>query len=234
MWSEMVDSITLESRIWPKAAVIAEKLWSPLELTNNTEDMYRRLMVLNKFLALNGLQHQKNQEHILKNMVPHEYFEALNYLVDYLQEGAFANRMSLYDPTLYTTTTLNQIVDAASAESYPAYEFNRKVGLWLDSKSERLEDDLVSTLQKWSENDAKLRDLFEKNEDAAAIQKHSENLCLLAAMALKSIKQEESNTNKEEVNNWLADARLEHGGTVLAVLPGLEKLIQSADRGQAD
>ena len=69
MWTEMVDSITLESRVWPKAAVIAEKLWSPQELTKDNRDMYRRLLAIDRYLELNGLRHKKNQQLILSSMV---------------------------------------------------------------------------------------------------------------------------------------------------------------------
>ncbi|MGI9530768.1 beta-N-acetylhexosaminidase, partial [Lutimonas sp.] len=137
MWTEMVDSITLESRVWPKAAVIAEKLWSPQELTKDTDDMYRRLLIMDRYLEFNGLQQKKNQELILSAMVGSASFESLDFLVDYLQEGAFLNRISLYNPTLYTGTPLNGIVDAASSESYPAYLFNKKVDHWLVTKQQK-------------------------------------------------------------------------------------------------
>ena len=86
MWTEMADSIILESRFWPKAAAIAEKLWSPQELTKNNEDMYRRLMVMSKELEVSGLRLRVNQKIILKSMVEEKDFQSLNFLVDYLYE----------------------------------------------------------------------------------------------------------------------------------------------------
>ncbi len=229
MWTEMVDSVTLESRIWPKAAAIAEKLWSPQELTEDGEDMYRRLMVMNKELAAIGLRHRMNQEIILKSMVAAKDFQSLNFLVDYLHEGAFVNRLSLYQPTLYTSTELNGIVDAASAESYPAYTFNKNVDQWLDSRDKVLEGSIESLLQKWIENHDKLRPLFDSNQKVKMIRAHSENLSILASMALKITDGKELSENDElSMNELLQSAHKEHGGTVLAVVPGLEKLIRSA------
>lgn len=228
MWTEMVDSVTLESRIWPKAAVIAEKLWSPQELTKDDEDMYRRLMLMSDELELIGLQHKSNQASILKGMAGKEYFIPLDFLVDYLQEGAFANRLSLYDPTLYTFTPLDGIVDAASAESYPGYEFNKNVDQWLTTKDENLKIEIETLLNDWIENHQSLTKLFETNEKVQMIQNHSKNLSLLASLALKKINGEMLSVSENSgLNDLLASSNQEYGGTVLSVVPGLEKILIS-------
>ena len=229
MWTEMVDSVTLESRIWPKAAVIAEKLWSPQELTKDNDDMYRRLILLNEELELIGLQHKSNQELILKAMAGKEYLPALNLLVDYLQEGAFANRLSLYDPTLYTYTPLDDIVDAASAESYPAYLFNKNVDQWLESKDEKLKESIESLLRQWIANHENLSPLFQSNAQVKMVQAHSDHLAKLSTIALKASGGKAlDEIDISSFDECIKEAQNEYGGTVLAVLPGLEKLIRSA------
>ncbi|TVP43568.1 MAG: hypothetical protein EA341_17980, partial [Mongoliibacter sp.] len=57
MWSELVDANTIDSRIWPRTAAIAEKLWTPQELTTDTKDMYRRLEILSNGFEKFGLRH---------------------------------------------------------------------------------------------------------------------------------------------------------------------------------
>jgi len=163
-------------------------------------------------------------------MVEEKDFQSLNFLVDYLHEGAFVNRLSLYQPTLYTSTKLNDIVDAASAESYPAYVFNKNVNIYLESENEQLKNEIQNLLQMWIENHDKLVSLFDSNEKAKMVQAHSENLAKLSAIAIKITEGKElSENDKSFSNELLQSAHTEHGGTVLGVVSGLEKLIQSAE-----
>ena len=63
MWGEYVVSETLASRIWPRLAAIAERFWSPQNVTD-IADMYRRLDVTSRRLAEFGLRHE---EHVARN-----------------------------------------------------------------------------------------------------------------------------------------------------------------------
>lgn len=226
MWTEMVDSITLESRIWPRAAAIAEKFWSPQELTSDQNDMYRRLIKLNDDLHKFGVRHKSSQETILRTMVSDNFIEPLNSLVNYLHEGAFLNRLSLYDPTLYTYTPLDGIVDAAAAESYSSYEFNLLIDQYIETGDDGLKQSIQNQLQKWIEDHEKLEPIFESNKKLMMIQAHSENLSKLSEIALDSFnKTNNSGLIQEEVDQILKQAHTEYGGVILGVVSGLEKLI---------
>ena len=55
MWTEWVSEATLDGRIWPRGAAIAERLWSPPEV-RDASGMYRRLAGLSQRLAEAGLR----------------------------------------------------------------------------------------------------------------------------------------------------------------------------------
>jgi hexosaminidase len=57
MWSEYVTPETIDSRIWPRLAAIAERFWSPGSV-NDVADMYRRLDATSRRLGEVGLRHE--------------------------------------------------------------------------------------------------------------------------------------------------------------------------------
>ena len=67
MWSELVTSRTIDSRIWPRTAAIAERFWSAKKV-NDVNNMQKRLKVINFQLEELGITHIKNRAVILRNI----------------------------------------------------------------------------------------------------------------------------------------------------------------------
>src|SRR6266404_4705612 len=67
MWGEWVSPETIDSRIWPRTAAIAERLWSPRDVTD-VDDMYRRLEAVSLQLEELGLTHEKNVDMMLRRL----------------------------------------------------------------------------------------------------------------------------------------------------------------------
>lgn len=55
MWAEQVDEDTIDSRIWPRAAAVAERLWSPMSVAD-VDAATSRLMAFRCLLVARGIR----------------------------------------------------------------------------------------------------------------------------------------------------------------------------------
>lgn len=69
MWGEVITPETIDSRIWPRTAAIAERFWSPKTVVD-PEDMYRRLAVVNDELEELGISTTSHTARMLARLVP--------------------------------------------------------------------------------------------------------------------------------------------------------------------
>lgn len=125
MWSELVNARSVDSRIWPTTAVIAERLWSPAKV-NDIHDMYRRLPEISRQLEEHGLTHITNRAVLLRNIANGQDIPALTTLSILVEplEGYTRNPGGTMC-TMYSPITL--FADAAIADAPLAREFNQLV-----------------------------------------------------------------------------------------------------------
>ena len=67
MLTEYVSPETVDSRIWPSMAAIAERFWSPREV-KDTADMYARLEPVSRGLEWTNLRHRANYQPMLDRL----------------------------------------------------------------------------------------------------------------------------------------------------------------------
>ncbi|WP_263367151.1 beta-N-acetylhexosaminidase [Edaphobacter bradus] len=120
MWGEHVNSLSIDSRIWPRTAAIAERLWSPQSVTD-VDDMYRRLDIESVRLEALGLTHISHAGTALRDLAGSPSIEALYVFAGVLEPVSFGER---YDQQHTTQLTpLNNLVDAVRPDPPSRHRF---------------------------------------------------------------------------------------------------------------
>ncbi len=150
MWSEYVNQETVDSRIWPRAAAIAERLWSPREVTD-IDSMYRRLESVSSLLDWTGVEHRSNYQRMLDRLGDGE---PLRILADASEASGIEVRQKARQYT--SLVPLNRLVDAIPPESQSVRLLEqeaRRLALNRDGES----GELSVAFTAWARNDARLR-----------------------------------------------------------------------------
>ncbi len=130
MWGEFVNEQTIDSRIWSRAAAIAERLWSP-ESTRDVDDLYRRLDALSVQLEALGVQHIAHEDATLRALAGTEDIAALKTFSSVLQPASFHDRFGRGKAT--QSDPLDHLSDAVRPDPPARREFDRLAKAFLQS-----------------------------------------------------------------------------------------------------
>lgn len=185
MWSEYVSPETVDSRIWPRMAAIAERLWSPREVTD-VNSMYARMEAVSRELDWVGLRHRVNYEPMLERIGGDA--AELRVLADACQATGIEVRR---DARKYTSLVdFNRFVDAVPPES----ESVRHLELAAKTLSPGDIADLRAAFRQWSE----LRGGFPDYLEPLA-----RNLAATGALGLEAVDLLENHRPASE--KWISD-----------------------------
>lgn len=109
MWAEHLDQRTIDSRIWPRTAAIAERFWSPQNV-RDVPDMYHRLDATSIELETLGLRHLTSEDAGLRSLAGTDQIDALRTFAEAFEPVSFGERYQQQHTS--QLTPLTNFVDA--------------------------------------------------------------------------------------------------------------------------
>ena len=147
MWSELVTPLTIDSRIWPRTAAIAERYWSP-QSVNDFDNMFQRLRVVNFQLEELGITHIRNKDVILRNITQNQNIISLTVLSDITEPLKIYSRNA--GGTEYQTySSFVLFADACNVDAKDAIYFSKLVDMHIQQPTENTKKKLIYFFQKW-------------------------------------------------------------------------------------
>ena len=184
MWAELVTPETIDSRIWPRTAAIAERFWSPASV-RNVDDMYRRLGPISISLEELGLLHLRSQDMLLRRLAGVRDVKPLKALAACVEPLKGYER---HEQTTYTSLSpFTRFVDACAPESLPARAFGRKVDRFLAGKDPVLVEELRTQLEAWRDNHPLVLPFLASSPGLREIEPLSLNLAKVSAIGLEAL-----------------------------------------------
>jgi hexosaminidase len=192
MWAEYASAETVDSRIWPRAAAIAERLWSPRE-TTDADSMYARMEAVSRVLEWTGVEHRSNYGPMLRRLAAGRPAEPLRVLADACEAQGLGPRSRAMKYT--SLVPLNRFVDAVRPESESVRA--------LEQAASKLDITLLrQQFTRWAANDARFEPLAENNALLEELKPLSRDLSALGSMGLRILTYLES--HRPAPKNWLS------------------------------
>jgi len=186
MWNEQTTPQDEDSRIWPRTAAIAERLWSPREV-DSVDDMYRRLAVESLRLEALGLTHISQEGVSLRQLAGNEQIGPLLVLASVLEPVTFDDRAHMQHPN--QLMPLSQLVDALPPDPPSRHDFEALVRTYLQNPASRSQEaaKLTEEFNEWMAAEPEILRLMAGSSTLAPAASRATELADLSAAGIEAI-----------------------------------------------
>jgi hexosaminidase len=233
-WAEWVTPENIDSHIWPRNAAIAERLWSPQNVTD-VSSMYTRMNAVSLDLEWLGLTHRSARTEMLHRMAGAADISALRVLADVVEPVKDYDRWDDAKGPIDFHAPLTRMIDAVYPESDVARQFANLVQSYIQGgyKDQAAEAQIRAQLTLWRDNDAKLQPVlgqsFLLQEDAPL----SQNLSAVGAAGLQALDyldkgQSPPDAWKTQQASFFEEAKKRQADLLLMVVATVQQIVTAS------
>jgi hexosaminidase len=238
MWSEYVSPENIDSRIWPRTAAIAERLWSPQDVTD-VNSMYQRSEEVSRWLDWLGLKHNSSYGPMLRRIAGSNDISALRTFTDVVEPVKDYNREELALVEATSLSPLNRVIDAARPESTTARQFGNLVDTLIAGKADsEVKEEIKALLIGWRDNQSNLQLLESQSFLLKEIVPLAQNLSAVATTGLRAL--DYMDRGERAPAAWatqqfalLEQAQKPKAQLLLMVVPSVQKLVEASSGQKA-
>jgi len=227
MWVEFATPEGVDTRIWPRMAAIAERLWSP-EGVKDLDSMYRRLAVTSRWLDSVGLTDRTVHYFMLERLTGLKPTDRLQMLDSVLEPVKGYSREGARDYNSFTP--LNRLVDSTPPESSAAREFAKLV-----ANAAANQEAIRKQLTAWRDNSNDV-DLLSMMQGSVLLQEDvplAKDVAALSAAGLQAL--DYINSGKPAPDAWVTEqkalierARKSRAELLIMIAPAIQNLVDAA------
>jgi len=186
MWMEQTSPVDIDSRVWPRTAAIAERLWSP-RTVSDMDDMYRRLQAESLRLEAFGLTHISQADVSLRQLSGTRDIAPLRVLASILEPVPFDTRAHLQHAN--QLTPLDLLVDALPPDPPSRHDFELLTRTYLQKPAvqKQEEKELTAKFSAWTAAEPGILGLMAKSPLLAQAEPRAHQLAELGTLGLEAV-----------------------------------------------